>query len=143
MNHEFTQFQAASGKETAPLPIILELNHFANLCGYFYNAHLRDGISANNGYNCCHPKQEEVYTDDETGKETGCCYCWSCPLGYAPSVEDAVKYSLIPKEDAEIYKDEDEIFRDDFDYVIVDDAETIHRLHEKGITGLAERANEA
>lgn len=34
----------------------------------------------NNGYGCNHPDQEEVHEDNE-GKEGGCCYCFSCPLG--------------------------------------------------------------
>ena len=38
---------------------IMPINDFANMCGYFYNAYLRDGISVNNGYNCSHPKCEE------------------------------------------------------------------------------------
>ena len=41
--------------------IILELNHFANLCGHFYNAEYHDFSlpNCNNGYNCNRPDQEE------------------------------------------------------------------------------------
>lgn len=31
------------------------------------------------GYGCNHPAQEE--TDEAAGKETGRCFCFSCPLG--------------------------------------------------------------
>ena len=70
--------------------IILELNHFANLCGHFYNAEYHDFSlpNCNNGYNCNHPEQEE-------GTEVGdrfikSCYGWSCPLGYPPDQHDGV-----------------------------------------------------
>jgi hypothetical protein len=65
---------------------IVEINDFANICGYFYNANLTDSISVNNGYNCKHPGQDEVETIN--GKGVGKCYCWSCPLGFEPDEED-------------------------------------------------------
>ena len=40
--------------------LIMELNDFANHCGYFFNACMQDGIIANNGYNCSHPDQDET-----------------------------------------------------------------------------------
>lgn len=65
--------------------IILELNHFANLCGRCFNACMTEPELPviNNGYNCAHPEQEE--TVEESGKVIGCCYGWSCPLGYPPA----------------------------------------------------------
>ena len=47
--------------------LIMELNDFANHCGYFFNACMQDGIIANNGYNCSHPDQDETV-------------CWVLPL---------------------------------------------------------------
>ena len=48
-----------------------------SLCCPYYNP----TTDVNNGYGCDHPKQEESDYDEETGKEQGKCYCWSCPLG--------------------------------------------------------------
>ena len=76
------------------MPKIYDLNDFANQCGYFYNAYLtpkdpndktfcpgRDP-SPNNGYNCRHPDCGEVQDG------VGCCFAWSCPLGYEADQED-------------------------------------------------------
>ncbi|NMB10332.1 MAG: hypothetical protein GX982_06540 [Tissierellia bacterium] len=67
---------------------IYEINEFANMCGYFYNAFLEKNFSSNNGYNCSHPGQEETDINEETGEEIGKCYCWSCPLGFEAEIED-------------------------------------------------------
>ncbi|WP_413778117.1 hypothetical protein [Caproicibacterium sp. XB1] len=64
------------------MPKIYSIDEFANQCGYFYNAYLEKGISANNGYNCRHPKCEEVQNG------VGCCFSWGCPLGYEADEED-------------------------------------------------------
>lgn len=96
--------------------MILELNHFANLCGHFFNVCRTDpALSAiNNGYNCDHPNQEE--TVEDSGKVIGCCYSWSCPLGYPPSKYDLMKYA-VDEESNDC--DED---TSDYDYIIVTDA---------------------
>lgn len=67
---------------------IYQINSFANTCGYFYNAEMEEDFNCNNGYNCKHPQQEETETNEETGKEVGKCYAWSCPLGYEAGEED-------------------------------------------------------
>lgn len=124
-------------------PIILELNHFANLCGYFYNAYLSDNISANNGYNCSHPDQDEVHEDECSGKKVGCCYCWSCPLAYAAGAEELASYGVISREEAEesVVLGESH-YEGDFEYVVVEDQATIAKLRQMGITGLAEQPKE-
>ena len=65
---------------------IEQIDAFANRCGYFYNAYIKENISANNGYNCRHPEQEQMHF--ENGKEIGLCYSWSCPCGIEPDEED-------------------------------------------------------
>lgn len=55
---------------------------FAYACHYFTS-----DTSVNNGYGCNHPEQEESDPDD-SGKEQGKCYCFSCPLGIEPDEED-------------------------------------------------------
>lgn len=111
-------------------PIILELNHFANLCGYFHNAYLTDGISYNNGYNCRHPRQEEVTEED--GKIIGGCFCHSCPLGYPPDANDLAKNGVLSEKEAAEYHDGES----DLDYIVVSDDETVAKLRSCGITGL-------
>ncbi len=115
--------------------MILELNHFANLCGHFFNVCRSDPKlpNINNGYNCDHP-QQEVYAE-EAGKVIGCCYGWSCPLGYPPTRYDLKKYGVIEDDDC---GDDDEE-EDDMDYIIVTDVGTIRRLRELNISGLANR----
>ena len=70
------------------MKIIHQINIFAKQCGYFYNACMEEDFNCNNGYNCKHPQQEETDTNEETGKEVGKCYAWSCPLGYEADQED-------------------------------------------------------
>ena len=128
---------AAAPGRTLP-PVILELDEFANLCGWFYNAYLRDGIEANNGYNCSHPEQEEIREDETSGKTAGCCFCWSCPLAYAPGPEEMIEHGAITEEDAaESIAIGESIYRGDSDYVVVSDEAMIARLRERGIGGLA------
>lgn len=52
-----------------------------------------------NGYGCNHPKQRE--TTEEDGKEVGCCFCHTCPLGIEAEQED-----LTDKEHPDAVKDE-------------------------------------
>ena len=110
-------------------PMILELNHFATLCGYFFNMEhdetLRDfPYCVNNGYNCRHPKQEEY--EEENGVQVGKCFCKSCPLGFPPSYGDLVKYGVI---DPDAYRDsEDYEMGHDVDYIWITDEETLTRL---------------
>ena len=67
---------------------IYEIDEFANICGYFYDAEIEKDFNSNNGYNCKHLEQSERDTNDKTGEEIGKCYCWSCPLGYEADEED-------------------------------------------------------
>ena len=82
------------------MTVLIELNTWANRCGYFYNAYLtpkdpndtefypgRDS-SPNNGYNCRHP---ESYKADDG---TGCCYAWSCPLAIEAEEEDCEAFGM-------------------------------------------------
>jgi hypothetical protein len=59
------------------MKVLMTLNDFANICGYFYNANFDVNAPAcpNNGYNCRHPNQGEAQDG------VGCCFGWSCPLG--------------------------------------------------------------
>lgn len=119
--------------------LVMELNDFANHCGYFFNAYMQDNITANNGYNCSHPDQDEIVEDEESGKAAGCCYCWSCPLGYPPDGKDLVNYGILSEEDAraEYFDECSGEYMTAKDYIVVSDADTIRRLREAGITGLA------
>lgn len=65
---------------------IYRIDKLTKICGYFYDAREEKGVGCNNGYNCNHPEQEEVYK--ENGVEFGCCFAWSCPIGYEPDEED-------------------------------------------------------
>ena len=76
---------------------IMDINTFANRCGHFYNAYLKEGICVNNGYNCKHPKQERTWTDEETGKTAGFCSCGCCPLGYQAGEADCLRSGLSPE----------------------------------------------
>lgn len=118
--------------------IILELDHFANLCGHFYCAEGRDPTlpNCNNGYNCNHPEQEE---GTEVGvRVIGSCFGWSCPLGYPPDKHDLRKYGVVD-DDGEPCDESEEA---NLDYIIVSDPETILRLREMGVRGLATRTME-
>lgn len=52
---------------------------FAYCCQYFNH-------ETANGYGCNHPEQRE--TAEEEGKEVGCCFCHTCPLGIEAEQED-------------------------------------------------------
>lgn len=101
-------------------PIIMDINSFANRCGYFHNAFLTDNISYNNGYNCRHPLQEETFEDEDSGKCIGGCFSWSCPLGYPPDTEELVKFGVISEPD-----------ESDLDYLLITDEETLKRLNKR------------
>lgn len=53
----------------------------------------------NNGYGCNHKEQRETVEVD--GKEQGCCYCHTCPLGIEAEQED-----LTDREHPDAIKDE-------------------------------------
>jgi len=55
---------------------IFSIDELTSECGYFFCG------NANNGYCCKHPLQEEKYDGE------GCCFSWSCPLGYQADEED-------------------------------------------------------
>ena len=61
--------------------MVTVFDEFAYVCPYFTSE-----TDANNGYGCNHPDQEE--TQNRDGKEQGCCYCFSCPLGIEADAED-------------------------------------------------------
>lgn len=52
---------------------------FSYCCQYFNS----EGA---NEYGCNHPEQRE--TTEEDGKEVGCCFCHTCPLGIEAEQED-------------------------------------------------------
>lgn len=60
------------------MTVIMPLNTWANMCGHFFNSSYGNffGPHVNNGYNCDHVDNEEVY------EHVGCCYAHSCPLAY-------------------------------------------------------------
>lgn len=116
--------------------MILELNHFANLCGYFHNAVLTDDVNVNNGYNCRHEDQEEIVIDDDTGKQIGCCYARTCPLGYKPDGEVLVSYGVLTCEDLNGQGEYDG------DYIVITDESAIARLQELGIEGLSKQVDQ-
>lgn len=61
---------------------------FAAACPFSH--YFGDG-EINNGYNCCHPKQEcseEFETKNGKMVTVGSCYCFSCPLGTEASDDD-------------------------------------------------------
>ena len=62
----------------------MPINDFANVCGYFFNANFDKDCKSypNNGYNCKHPECEEV------SDGIGCCFAFSCPLGWEADEED-------------------------------------------------------
>ena len=67
----------------------------------------------------------------------------SCPLGYPPNAKDLVDCGILSEEDARAdYFDElsGEYFSA-VDYIVVSDEDTIRRLREAGITGLAVSTN--
>lgn len=53
----------------------------------------------NNGYGCDHLSQREVA--EESGKEYGCCFCHTCPLG-----TEAEQQDLTDKESPDAIQDE-------------------------------------
>lgn len=103
-------------------PVCMELNCFANICGYFHNAYLTDNVSFNNGYNCRHPKQSEVH--EENGKAFGACFCHSCPLGYPASPADLIEHGFISEDEAAEYEDDESCS----DYIMVDDPISLKRV---------------
>lgn len=112
-------------------PMILEINTFANLCGHFHNAYLTDGISFNNGYNCHHCEQAE--TMEENGMRFGACHCHSCPLGHPAYEAELAAYGITDPEELDI----SEAAESSSDYIVVTDPETVWRLREKDVYGLA------
>ena len=53
-------------------------DNFVRHCEYFNGE-----TDVNNGYGCNHPNQEEKCANE------GCCYCFSCPIGY-PAEEESL-----------------------------------------------------
>lgn len=126
---------------TAP-PMILELNQFANLCGFFFNMEHDEALKnfpcrVNNGYNCRHPKQEEY--EEENGVQIGKCLCKSCPLGFPPGYDDLVRYGIV---DPAAYKSAEEYeMGHDTDYIWVTDEAALRRLQSFGVKGAAAAAS--
>ena len=67
---------------------IMTINQLANICGYYEDAFIEKGVTVNNGYNCTHPEQTEVYDG------IGCCYAWSCPLAIEADEQDCEEYGV-------------------------------------------------
>ena len=59
-------------------------DHFVAKCDYFNGE-----TDANNGYGCNHPEQEEQCDGQ------GCCYCFSCPLGYPADEESLLERDIV------------------------------------------------
>jgi len=76
------------------MQVLMEINKWANRCGYFFNACLDPdtNITVNNGYNCRHPEC------GHTARGIGCCYTWSCPFGYEADEEDCINFGLTHEE---------------------------------------------
>lgn len=90
---------------------------------FSYNCQFFNGEVAN-GYGCEHPEQRETTEGD--GKEVGCCFCHTCPLGIEAEQED-----LTDKEHPDAVKDEidwDGLCEDgevtEGEYLLVDIGET-------------------
>jgi len=66
---------------------VVIFGEFFPVCSYFTHK-----VSVNNGYGCNHPDQKESGFEEgfgeESGREQGKCYCWSCPLGCETDEED-------------------------------------------------------
>lgn len=65
---------------------------------FSYNCQFFNSKTAN-GYGCNHPEQRE--TTEEDGKEVGCCFCHTCPLGIEAEQQD-----LTEREHPDAVKDE-------------------------------------
>lgn len=87
---------------------IMELNDFANICGYFYNAVSEKGSSVNNGYNCKHPECHEIQNG------VGCCMSCSCPLGWEADEDDCEKFG-VEYEDGYVCTDNIEVLKKIFE----------------------------
>lgn len=86
---------------------IMSINSLANMCGHFFNANFDTSCKScpNNGYNCKHPECGEEFDS------IGCCFSWSCPLGWEADEEDCQEFGwdyeegeFIVTEDKEIIK---------------------------------------
>ncbi len=74
-------------------------DEFSLVCPYFYT--FGEGY-INGGYNCKHPKQDEVEDVGYKGKKKcGCCNHFSCPLGFTAEQQD-----LTDREAPDAVKDE-------------------------------------
>jgi hypothetical protein len=59
----------------------IDIDELANRCGYFTSE-----TCVNSGYGCNHPDQEmtrELKDEDGRMHVQGCCYSFSCPLGWS------------------------------------------------------------
>ena len=70
------------------MQVLMEINDWANRCGYFFNAYLEKDISLNNGYNCRYPECGHI----EQG--VGCCHAGACPFGFEADEEDCINFGL-------------------------------------------------
>ena len=75
------------------MTVIMELDRFTSICGYFYSGKKRSG------YNCKHPDCGEIQLGE------GWCHSWACPLGTAPDNEDFRNHGMDDCVDP-IYEDE-------------------------------------
>jgi len=70
------------------MQVLMEINDWANRCGYFFNAYLEKDISMNNGYNCRHPECDHI----EQG--VGSCHAGACPFGFEADEEDCINFGM-------------------------------------------------
>lgn len=99
---------------------------FASQC-QFFNSEVA------NGYGCNHTEQRETLEED--GKEVGCCFCHTCPLGIEAEQQD-----LTEKEHPDAIKDEidwDGMCEDgevtEGEYLLVDTGETASEDERKAV----------
>jgi hypothetical protein len=93
-------------KEMPTISVLLEMNAWANRCGYFYNAYLTPKDpddesfypgkvpSPNNGYNCRHPECDQIEYEHEVEGGIGCCYDFTCPFAFGADEEDCEAFGV-------------------------------------------------
>lgn len=77
---------------------IVHINELTDICGFFNST-----TQVNNGYGCDHPNQIETDIDQNTHKEQGKCYSFSCPLANEADLSDLKEYDIYAYEE---WKDE-------------------------------------
>ena len=114
------------------ISVLMDVNSWANRCGYFFNAALSpknpddknfypgSQPCPNNGYNCRHPEQSEQHNG------IGCCFAWSCPLAYEADEEDCEAFGVEHEEGAFVVV---KVNADDYDERVMWKKESNFRLY--------------